>query len=180
MRVEELRRAVADYLPEGGTEAGYHRRLLALLEDLDDPWRRDRYTPGHLTASAFVLHPSMPALALVHHAKLGMWVQPGGHVEADDPGHEEAARREVAEECGIDRMSTVGLIDVDIHVFPARGDQPQHLHFDLRWAFRSAEADLLAGDGTTAVRWVSLKEAQAMDESIARPARKLLTLAGSE
>jgi 8-oxo-dGTP pyrophosphatase MutT (NUDIX family) len=176
MRSDQVRRLAEALRPADESEAGYRTQLLALVDAVDDPWRRDRYGPGHLTASAFVLHPSDAAIALVHHAKLDIWVQPGGHVEADDDSHEAAARREVVEECRIEPVDTIGVIDLDIHVFPQRGEQPEHLHFDLRWAFRAASSNMTAGDGALAVRWVPLVEAIGMDESIARPARKLLEL----
>jgi 8-oxo-dGTP pyrophosphatase MutT (NUDIX family) len=176
MRNDEVRRLARALEPADQVEAGYRLQLLELVEAVDDPWRRDRYLPGHLTASAFVLHPTDAAIALVHHAKLDMWVQPGGHVEGDDVSHEAAARREVAEECHIDRVETIGVIDLDIHVFPERGSTPRHLHLDLRWAFRAFTPTLAVGEGTLAVRWVPLGEAVGMDESIARPARKLLDL----
>jgi 8-oxo-dGTP pyrophosphatase MutT (NUDIX family) len=61
--------------------------------------------PGHFTASAFVLHPSGEALLLILHRKLGMWLQPGGHLESSDVDHLGAARREVAEETGVSRLA---------------------------------------------------------------------------
>ncbi len=176
MRSDEVRRLVEALQPADEREAGYRTQLLDVVARFDDPWRRDRYVPGHLTASAFVLHPDDAAIALVHHAKLDMWVQPGGHVEHGDDSHEAAARREIAEECHLDPVETIDVIDLDIHVFPERGITPGHLHFDLRWAFRADSTALGVGDGTLAVRWVPLAEALGMDESIARPARKLLRL----
>ena len=178
MRVDDVRLLVASLEVSDDREAGFHRRLTDLIEELDDPWRRDRYEPGHLTASAFVVHPAELSIALVHHAKLDMWVQPGGHVEADDPDHESAARREVGEECGLTGLTWLGLLDLDIHVFPERDRNPRHLHFDLRWGFRAARADLAVGDGAKDVRWVALSDAIGMDESVARPARKLLAMLG--
>lgn len=157
-------------------ERAYRTDLIRLLDTVADPWNRTRFDPGHLTASAFVLHPTAPAIAMVHHAKLDQWVQPGGHVEIGDATHENAARREVAEEVGVTELTTVGVLDLDIHVFPERHNQPKHLHFDLRWAFRSATTALLAGDGALEARWVPWSEAMLMDESIARPVRKLADL----
>jgi 8-oxo-dGTP pyrophosphatase MutT (NUDIX family) len=106
-------------------------------------------------------------------------VQPGGHVEPGDRSVEAGARRELLEEVGVADGDALGLVDVDIHEFPARGGQPAHLHFDVRYLFR-ARTDLLeVGDGVTAVRWVPLEEAQALDPSIARPARRIAALGGS-
>lgn len=49
------------------------------------------------TASAFVV--ADDRVLLVHHRKLGQWVQPGGHID-DRETPDQAARREVLEETG--------------------------------------------------------------------------------
>jgi 8-oxo-dGTP pyrophosphatase MutT (NUDIX family) len=66
-------------------------------------------TVKHATASVFVFcqHPRGWRLGLIEHPRLGRWMIPGGHVEADET-QVEAALREVAEESGL----TVRLIDV--------------------------------------------------------------------
>ncbi len=145
--------------------------MLALL-DGPEPCSRHRFSPGHFTASGFVLPPDRNALLLVWHAKIGAWLQPGGHIEPDDAGPLAAARREVAEETGIAELSSLGegLFDVDVHAFPARGDDPEHLHFDLRFLFLSP-ARRLPG-GSERARWAPLGDVIDMDESLARPARK--------
>ncbi len=164
--------ATADLL-----ERSHRQGLLDLFDRFPDPWNRDRFEPGHLTASAFVVHPDGSAVALIHHAKLDRWLQPGGHVEHDDVSHESAARREVAEECLIHSVDAMGPIDVDVHRFPARGGEPAHLHFDLRWAFVARGTEMGAGDGTLAVRWVPLGEMAQMGEAgLVRTARKLARL----
>ena len=177
MKIVEVRALVAALHPNDTTEADHRLRLLELIESFDDPWNRDRFEPGHLTASAFVLHPDRRSIALVHHAKLDRWLQPGGHVESDDVDHEAAARREVAEECLIETMDTIGPIDLDIHLFPARDRQAGHLHYDLRWSFVSDTVDIGSGDGTLAVRWVPLEDVARNEEAgLRRAARKLLQL----
>ncbi|MDY6771104.1 MAG: NUDIX domain-containing protein [Candidatus Nanohaloarchaea archaeon] len=49
------------------------------------------------TASAYVVQDD--AVLLVRHAKLGQWLQPGGHIEDREMPHE-TARRETREETG--------------------------------------------------------------------------------
>lgn len=52
----------------------------------------------HFTVSGFVTHAGRTALH--RHARLGLWLPPGGHIEADeDPV--QAVLREVLEECGL-------------------------------------------------------------------------------
>ncbi len=154
------------------------QRVLGLLDGTDEPFSRYNYEPGHVTGSAFVAHPVGEAVALIHHEKLDLWVQPGGHVEPDDETVEMGARREVAEETGLLGLAPVGVVDVDVHTFPAHGEQPTHLHFDVRYGFRAVSAELIAGDGAHDARWVPLEEALSMDESVARAVRQLAVLLG--
>ena len=41
---------------------------------------------GHITASSWVLSPDGRRFLLVHHKKLGAWLQPGGHADGDKKG----------------------------------------------------------------------------------------------
>ena len=94
------RAAIAAYQPLDPREAAFRERMLSLLQ-LSAPLSRGHFTPGHLTASAFVVSPD-DELLLIFHRKLGIWVQPGGHIEPGDESLLDAARREVAEEVGLD------------------------------------------------------------------------------
>lgn len=154
-------------------ERSHVERFLELLEKGPQVFDRNYYGPGHVTASSFVVHPTEASVALIHHAKLGAWLQPGGHLEPSDATHEMAARREVKEETGLEVLESLGVIDLDIHTFPERGGRPEHLHFDLRWAFQAGSGTLAAGDGVTGVRWVPFSQAMRMERSLARPVAKL-------
>lgn len=166
-------RSVAATLGTDEELVGSIERFEALLALDGDVLDRHHFDPGHVTASSFVVHPYRPAVALVFHRKLQAWLQPGGHVEPDDISHQSAARREVAEETGLTDLEALGIIDLDIHSFPARDHQPAHLHFDLRWAFRAVSEELTIGDGVSGVRWVPFAEAMTMKPSVARPVRRL-------
>lgn len=170
------RAQVADYLPLDQRERAFRERLLGLF-DTPDPFSRRQFTPGHLTASAFVLSPEGDALLLILHKKLGIWVQPGGHIETGDAGLEAAARREVAEEVGLELPSDVGgsIFDLDIHAIPARKDEPAHEHFDVRFCFRATTRVVQASEEVASSSWVELSRItqQTSDESVLRAARKL-------
>ncbi len=57
--------------------------------------------PSHVTASALVFDATLECVLLTHHAKAGMWLQLGGHLEPEDRGLYAAAHREIREESGI-------------------------------------------------------------------------------
>jgi 8-oxo-dGTP pyrophosphatase MutT (NUDIX family) len=93
-------------------------------------WPGDPYdefaNDHHVTASAFVV--SSRGVILHRHRRLGIWVQPGGHV---DPGEEPAgaALRECVEETGLAARHLDGRVfHVDVHPGP-RG----HTHYDVRY-----------------------------------------------
>ena len=107
-----------------------HRSHVAFLAALDRlPLPFDEHAdPTHVTASAIVR--SDAGVLLHRHKRLGLWLQPGGHI---DPGETppQAAVREVAEETGLDAAHTTDpprIVHVDVHP-GGRG----HTHLDVRY-----------------------------------------------
>jgi 8-oxo-dGTP pyrophosphatase MutT (NUDIX family) len=105
------------------------RSIVATLERLDwpgDPFAEEE-NPHHLTASAFVV--SSRGVVLHRHRLLGIWIQPGGHVDATE-SPEAAALRETLEETGLvaRHLDPIELFQVDLHPGP-KG----HTHYDLRY-----------------------------------------------
>ncbi|MDH3744830.1 MAG: NUDIX hydrolase [Acidobacteriota bacterium] len=135
-------------------------RTRALLAGTAEPLSRHQYKPGHITASACVLSPTGDRVLLVHHKKLGFWVQPGGHVDVGDESLLAGARREAIEECGVSPLSLLRPnhpIDIEIHSIPARPNEPAHLHYDIRYAFRAPLSGLPTKNAEShAVEWVSV------------------------
>lgn len=179
-RREPLRRLLHALVPADAVEAAHRDALVALSHAPGDPFARDHWSPGHYTASAFVLAPDADEVLLIHHGKLHRWLQPGGHVDPDDPDVIAAARREVAEETGLVDVEVVGdgLFDVDVHVIPARKGDPEHRHFDVRVLLRSRTRSFAAGSDANDARWVALDAVNAVDsdESVMRAVRKLRDL----
>ncbi len=183
-RREHLARLFDAHESADAREAGFVRRMRALLATPADPFSRARFDPGHVTASAFVVTPARDAVLLVLHAKLGRWLQPGGHVEPGDSDVAAAARREVREEVGLADVDapqgTAHAFDVDVHRIPAHGHEPAHEHFDVRFLFVARAGAVLLIDEVRAARWVPLDEVSRMesDASVLRAVEKLRRAGG--
>jgi len=174
----ELIDLLTAYDPADEAEQRYRLAMLDLAAVAHDPFDRHDYSPGHFTASAFVLHPEGDRILVIHHAKLGIWVQPGGHIDPEDESIIGAAAREVTEETGVSALEPVlpGLVDIDIHVFAGHGDQPRHLHHDLRFAFVAGDAALAPTSEVGEAVWATppALEGLGVDVSVTRPVGKLI------
>ncbi len=181
-RRDHLRTLLRQHQPMDDLERTHRDAVLTLLDVPGDPFSRDHFAPGHVTASAFVLSPDGGSLLLILHGKLHRWLQPGGHVDATDLDVLAAARREVHEEVGLLDLPlsplTTGLIDVDVHVIPARKADPEHRHFDVRFLFQARDWQFNAGSDAHAGRWVPLAEVGLLesDASVLRAVAKLQRL----
>lgn len=185
---DHLRTLLTALQPADALENEHKTAILALLEGTQEPFSREQYLPGHVTASAFVINAARDALLLILHGKLQRWLQPGGHVEPDDLDVLAAARREVREEVGLEAVELLGpgILDVDVHEIPARNGAPAHRHFDIRFLFSTAADSFQAGSDARAAQWVPIAEllrgASARypsDESVLRAVRKLSERVGA-
>ncbi|TDT17588.1 ADP-ribose pyrophosphatase YjhB (NUDIX family) [Ilumatobacter fluminis] len=141
--LELVRRTVTERDPIDDDEARSIERTLSEFDRLNDPLDQE-LDPVHVTGSAIVVGPR--GVLLLKHKRLGLWLQPGGHI---DPGESpwEAALREAEEETGLavsftdvgDRDGWAGvphLVHVDVHA-GGRG----HTHLDLRYVVDGGDAD---------------------------------------
>ena len=90
----------------------------------------------HITGSAIVV--GSRGTVLLEHKRLGMWLQPGGHVDLGESPWD-AALREAREETGLNVRFTEQpprLVHVDVHQ-GGRG----HTHLDLRYLLDGGDAD---------------------------------------
>ena len=131
----QLRAEVRARTPVDGRERRCIERFLVEIDRLAAPFS-EHADPVHVTGSALVVGPR--GLVLHRHRVLGIWVQPGGHI---DPGETpwEAAVREAVEETGLTVAHPGGvpqLAHVDVHPGP-RG----HTHLDLRYLLDGGDAD---------------------------------------
>ena len=131
---------------------------------------------GHVTGSAWVVDPERRHALLTHHRKLGKWLQPGGHADGD-PDTLRVAQREAREESSLEQIRVVSeaIFDVDIHVIPARGAEPEHLHYDIRFLLEAGRGATLAPSSESqSLAWVALGAIAKLnpEESILRMVRK--------
>ncbi len=135
------------------------KRFTLELDRLGDPCSEDADTT-HVTASALVV--SARGLILHKHKRLGIWLQPGGHI---DPGEAapDAALRECLEETGVRAEHFGGtpmLAHVDAHDGP-RG----HYHLDLRYLLAAPDIDPSPPEGESQdVAWFGWDDLQKHDE----------------
>jgi 8-oxo-dGTP pyrophosphatase MutT (NUDIX family) len=137
--------------------------------------------PGHITASAWILSPDGARCLLLHHRKLDRWLQLGGHVDGET-AVERAALREAQEESGMQRFTFVPWagdrlvpLDLDVHAIPARGAEPEHLHWDVRFLLQAAAGqDLAPSAEAVDLRWFDADGLAAVtdEESVLRLQRK--------
>ena len=170
-RREDLLEALASYRPEDARDADVLGRLRAFVGG-PDPFLRANPV-GHVTASAIIVRGDQAAVLLTRHAKLGGWLQPGGHCEPGDGSVFAAALREATEETGLLRFGTpIGeaVLDLDVHEIPAFGEESPHLHFDVRHLL-IAEA---GARPVPAASWFSYAEIPPLDRdgSLTRAVRK--------
>lgn len=131
-------------------------------------FHREFFSPGHFTASAFALDPSGRELLLIHHKKLQLWLQPGGHMEEADTDWVAAALRELAEETGLGEVELLDpLFAVDVHSIPAWKDVPAHQHYDVRVLVRARSREIQGGDEVVDARWFPLEMVAAQTETLA-------------
>ena len=150
---------------------------LKLLEAAPECFTRNAF-PGHFTASAWTIARTSGSTILVHHTKLGKWVQPGGHADGEQ-NLLLAAKRELEEETGIEALPVQDddIFDIDIHTIPSRGGEETHKHYDVRFLFAVYERlPLRVSDESIDVIWVGLNDLEqyTQEESILRMKRKSL------
>ena len=120
-------------------EVGCRQRMVELLDSCPNCFRRDAF-PAHFTGSAFVVSADGARSLLHHHRKLDRWLQFGGHCDGEEDVLS-VAQREAYEESGIGGLVVASArpFDLDIHEIPALGDEPGHLHYDVRYVLIAPE-----------------------------------------
>jgi 8-oxo-dGTP pyrophosphatase MutT (NUDIX family) len=174
-----LASALARYGQRWPAEADTVAAFTALAREHDDAhaYRRER-VEGHFTGSAWVVSADGTRTLLMHHRKLDRWLQPGGHADGDTD-LARVALREAQEETGLrDLVLEGGVFDLDRHAIPARGTEPQHWHYDVRFVVRATgDEAFVVSEESHALEWRAVVDVLAdpqSEESMRRMARKWL------
>lgn len=141
--LDSLRQSLARHVAGGDAEARSLAVVSSYLAWLPEPFDESA-DPTHVTGSAIV-RDGDGRILLHRHKRLGVWLQPGGHLERGEAPWD-AAQRETHEETGVVAVHPEGipaLIHVDVHEGP-RG----HVHLDLRYLLEAdGGAPLAPGPG---------------------------------
>jgi 8-oxo-dGTP pyrophosphatase MutT (NUDIX family) len=147
---------VADYAlayPDEHATATLFAQFMAVDALAASRDRRDR----HLTGSAWLVSADGRRALLTHHRKLDRWLQPGGHADGDTD-LPRVALKEAEEESGLSGLVVEPCIfDLDRHRIPARGDEPEHWHYDVRFVVHARGSDaFVVGEESHALAWVDI------------------------
>jgi len=154
--IEAIRADVAEREPVDERERASISTFLEHVDRLVSPFDEDA-SPVHVTGSAVIL--GERGVVLHRHRRLGIWLQPGGHIDVGETPWD-AAWREAGEETGLPvhpaPLDPVRrrppLLHVDVHPGP-RG----HTHLDLRYLFGADPVDPAPPPGESPeVHWLDL------------------------
>jgi 8-oxo-dGTP pyrophosphatase MutT (NUDIX family) len=162
---QALAESLARYRDQWQGEAQTADLFMQFLLSHADVFRRG-HRAGHFTGSAFLVSADGTRVLLMHHRKLDRWLQPGGHADGD-ADLARVALREAREETGVAGLRVEGgVFDLDRHRIPARGDEPEHWHYDVRYVIRAGDDERFAVNAEArALAWRPVAEV-AVDASL--------------
>ena len=146
------------------SEDSHALHVLEFLDNYENFWQRDNFY-GHITSSAWVVNETRDKVLLTHHKKLDIWIQLGGHIEAEDNTIYETCERELREESGLKEFKLLSneIFDIDVHKFPRSANGfPEHFHLDIRFLFQGNSDEKINFDllESNEVVWIPINEVE--------------------
>ncbi len=185
MNTDTFISALAAHPPVDQEEENHRDQMMQFVLSHPHNWWMRATAEGHVTGSAWILNHARTHALLLHHQKLNLWVQPGGHLDATDASPAAGAIREAIEETGIPHLNLASeaLFDVDVHAIPASTGktgieriEPAHLHYDVRYLIIASDHRVTISEESLDAKWMLLEELAlpSCERSIARMAEKSL------
>lgn len=180
MHRDHLRNLLGQYSPQDPNEIFYKTQMLDFLERHHDCFDRS-CSPGHFTGSCWLLNQDGSQVLLMHHKKLNIWVQPGGHCDGDTDVLR-VAIKEAQEESGMEHITPLSetIFDIDIHQIPERPGEPAHNHYDVRFLLQlTSDEQPIQNNESNALQWFDKNEStlpKDCEETLKRMFRKWITL----
>jgi len=141
-------------------ESSFRDQILTFLRNSPAPFDRETLE-GHITGSAFILHPDRRHILMTYHRKLEEWLTLGGHADGDSDVLR-VAHREAFEESGLASEDIVleipEIFSIDIHTIPEYQGVPEHLHYDVSFVFRAKQTNIQISEESLDLAWVPLSQ----------------------
>lgn len=141
--------------------------------------------PAHFTGSSLILTHDFKKVLLTLHGKLNRWLQLGGHIDVGETAFQ-GAFREAKEESGLEDLQNYNFSyvpgrestpwDIDVHPIPARKDEPEHRHYDVRYLFVTRFPDsIVQSSESNELKWFPIEEVPMLtnERSLIRQIQKL-------
>jgi len=155
MHRQAIDHLLESYIPPTPEERVYKKQIQNFIAHHPDCFERSCGI-GHITASSFVLNHDKTQALLMHHAKLQIWLQLGGHCDGDSD-IQAVALKEAQEESGIMdiRLLQEGIYDVDVHLVPSHGSDKAHYHYDIRFLHQVVDphATMIGNEESLGLQW---------------------------
>ncbi len=173
--LEDAVSVVTKFVPQNEAQQKARYQILRFAHRHSDALHRS-CVAGHFTASAWLVNHRVDAGLVLLHAKVGRWLQPGGHADGD-ACLAAVALRECEEETGIAGLKVSSEpVDIDVHVFRDRhlanrgltsrstANSPDPLHLDVRYVVQAPSDAVVNGNHESEqLRWVDESELEKAD-----------------
>jgi ADP-ribose pyrophosphatase YjhB (NUDIX family) len=175
MTKPELIRMLSEYDTVDINEIIFKNQIIDFINK-NEIFLGKRNMAGHITGSAWIVNYDRSRALLTQHKAINKWLQLGGHTEEGESVNA-ASIREATEESGLTSLKFLSdrIFDTDVHRIPAKGEKPEHYHYDIRFIFEADDKEeIKISHESIDVRWVELNTIERFNdsESIMRMKRK--------